>query len=101
MEVVFERNWRASLDPDKPMAGRTAMAHWICPKAQPHLFVASPQKQVVLNRGCSYCASIKACICNSLQSLYPALAAECDTVRNGVGLKQLLRACRFRQGPKK
>jgi len=32
----------------------------------------------------------KACICNSLPSLYPALAAEYDTARNGVGPEQVL-----------
>ena len=93
LEFDFERNRRAGLDPDKITAGSQKMVHWVCnncPKGQPHLFVASPQSRIGINSGCPYCASKKACICNSLQSLYPALAAEYDTARNGVGPEQVL-----------
>ena len=93
LEFDFERNRRAGLDPDKITAGSKKMMHWICtkcPKSQPHHFVACPLNRLGLNRGCPYCASKKACICNSLQSLYPALAAEYDTARNGVGPEQVL-----------
>jgi len=92
-EFDFERNRRAGLDPDKITAGSKKMVHWKCnkcPKGQAHLFVASPQNRLGNNNGCPYCASKKACICNSLQSLYPALAAEYDTARNGVGPEQVL-----------
>ena len=93
LEFDFERNRRAGLDPDKVTAGSNKMVHWICnkcPKGQPHLFVATPQSRIGINSGCPYCASKKACICNSLQSLYPVLAAEYDTARNGVGPEQVL-----------
>ena len=93
LEFDFESNRTAGLDPDKITAGSNKMVHWICtncPKGQAHLFVASPSNRLSLNRGCPYCASKKACICNSLQSLYPALAAEYDTARNGVGPEQVL-----------
>ncbi len=93
LEFDFERNCRAGLDPDKITAGSHKMVHWICtkcPKSQSHLFVASARSRIGLNRGCPYCASKKACICNSLQSLYPALAAEYDTAENGVGPEQVL-----------
>ena len=93
LEFDFERNRRAGVDPDKITAGSHKMVHWVCtncPKGQPHLFVAGPQSCIGLNSGCSYCTSKKACICNSLQSLYPALAAEYDTARNGVGPEQVL-----------
>ncbi|KAA6420388.1 MAG: hypothetical protein FRX49_09550 [Trebouxia sp. A1-2] len=93
LEFDFERNRRAGLDPDKITAGSAKVVHWICtkcPKDQPHLFVASARSRIALNHGCPYCASKKACICNSLQSLYPVLAAEYDTARNGVGPEQVL-----------
>jgi len=93
LEFDFERNCRAGLDPDKITAGSHKMVHWICtkcPKGQSHLFVAAVKTRIGLNQGCPYCASKKACICNSLQSLYPALAAEYDTARNGVGPEQVL-----------
>ncbi|KAA6420557.1 MAG: hypothetical protein FRX49_09718 [Trebouxia sp. A1-2] len=93
LEFDSERNRRAGLDPGKITAGSNKMVHWICnhcPKGRPHLFVASPHKRIGSNSGCPYCAGKKACICNSLQSLYPALAAEYDTAKNGVGPEQVL-----------
>jgi len=93
LEFDFERNQRAGLDPDKITAGSHKTVHWICdkcPKGRPHLFVAPPRHRIGNNRGCPCCANQKACICNSLQSLYPALAAEYDTARNGVGPEQVL-----------
>ncbi len=75
------------------MAGSSKMVHWICtncPKSQQHLFVASLQSHIGLNSGCRFCASKKACICNLLLSLYPLLAAEYDTAKNGFGLQQVL-----------
>ena len=93
MEFDFERNRKAGLDPDKITAGSGKMVHWICtncPKGQPHLFRAMPNKRVGLNTGCPDCASKKTCICNSLQSLYPALAAEYDSAKNGAGPEQVL-----------
>ena len=97
LEFDFERNRRAGFDPDKITAGSNKMVHWICmkcPQGQPHHFVARPSQRIGRNRGCPYCASKKACICNSLQSLYPALAAEYDTARNSFGLEQVLPASR-------
>jgi len=94
MEFDFERNRKAGLDPDKITAGSGKMVHWICnkcPKGQPHLYMAHPANRIGLSRGCPYCASKKACICNSLQSLYPALAAEYDSAKNGDGPEQVLR----------
>ena len=69
------------------------MVHWICskcPKGQSHMFVAAPKNRICLGSGCPYCASKKACVYNSLQSLYLALVAEHDTARNGVGHEQVL-----------
>jgi len=93
LEFDFERNRRAGLDPDKITAGSNKIVHWICtkcPKGQPHLYVATPKHRISRNTACPYCAHTKACICNSLQSLYPALAAEYDTAKNGVGPEQVL-----------
>jgi len=93
LEFDFERNRKAGLDPDKITAGSDKMVHWICtncPKGQPYLFVARPNHRIGGNGVCPYCTSRKACICNSLQSLYPALAAEYDIVSNGIGPEQIL-----------
>ncbi|DBB04349.1 TPA: hypothetical protein ACH3X1_012837 [Trebouxia sp. C0004] len=93
LEFDFARNREAGLDPDKITAGSEKKLHWICnncPKGQPHMYVASPMHRIGLGSGCPCCASKKACICNSLQSLYPALAAEYDTAKNGEGPEQVL-----------
>ncbi len=93
LDFDFERNQRAGLDPDKITAGSAKMVHWICtkcPKGRPHLFVASPANRLGKNSGCPFCATRKACTCNSLHSLYPELAAEYDTARNDVGPEQVL-----------
>ena len=93
LECDYDRNRRAGLDPDKITAGSNKMVHWICtkcPKGQPHLFVAPPYRRMGNNQGCPCCANQKACICNSVQSLYPALVAEYDTAKNGTGLEHIL-----------
>jgi len=93
LEFDFERNRKAGFDPDKITAGSNKMVHWICtkcPKGQPHLFMAAPKQRIRVNTACPYCTHAKACICNSLQSLYPAIAADYDTARNGVGPEQVL-----------
>ncbi len=92
-EFDLERNRKAALDPDNITAGSGKKVHWICtncPKGQLHLFMATPANRIGLNHGCPYCAHHKACICNSLQSLFPALAAEYDSAKNGAGPEQVL-----------
>ena len=91
----FESNGKAGFDPDIIIAGSEKKVPWICtncPKGQPHMVVASPKRRIVYDSGCPCCASKKACICNSesLQSLYPAIAAEYDTVKSGDGPEQVL-----------
>ena len=90
----FERNRKAGLDPDKITAGSAKVVHWICtkcPKGQPHLFFVTALKYCIgRGDGCPYCSSAKACVCSSLQSVYPALAAEYDTARNGISPDQVL-----------
>ena len=93
MEFDHSRNQEAGLDPDNITLGSNKKVHWVCsncPKGQPHLYMASPKSRFSRKTGCPYCSSVKACVCNSLQSLYPALALEWDTARNGVGPDQIL-----------
>ena len=93
VEFDHSRNTKAGLDPDKITLGSAKKVHWICsncPRGQPHMYMASPNSRIGHSVGCPYCSSKLACICNSLQSLYPALAAEWDTARNNVGPDQIL-----------
>ena len=60
------------------------VCNWIChccPKGRPHRWQA-PAYKVCLGSGCSCCSGHRACICNSLQSLFPEVAAEWDLGRN-------------------
>lgn len=91
-EFDFERNRAAGLDPDKISCGSHKKVHWICrkcPKGQLHLFESSPNRRISSNAGCPYCTSKKVCACNSLQSLYPALAEEWDLTKNDVAPDQV------------
>ena len=93
MEFDHSRNQEAGLDPDNITLGSDKKVHWICsncPRGQPHLYMASPNRRISSQSGCPYCSSKHACICNSLQSVYPELAAEWDTARNIVGPDQIL-----------
>ena len=93
VEFDHSRNQEAGLDPDKITLGSHKKVHWVCrncPRGQPHLWMASINHRIGSRRGCPYCSSKRACMCNSLQSLYPALAAEWDNARNGVGPDQIL-----------
>ena len=93
VEFDHSRNQEAGLDPDKITLGSNKKVHWICsncPRGQPHMYMASPNSRIGGGTGCPHCSSVKACVCNSLQSLSPAIAAEWDTAQNGFGPDQIL-----------
>ena len=81
----WERNEEAGLDPGKLRCRSNKKAHWLCnncPVGQPHKWqaaVASMHKYVSRGTlGCPCCDRKQACKCNSLQSLFPEVAAEWD-----------------------
>ena len=83
-EKAWTLNAREGLDPNNIRCRSMNICHWIChqcPKGQPHRWQARPD---TLHRGhrCPCCSGRKACTCNSLQSLFPEVAAEWDYTRN-------------------
>ena len=79
-----ELNAQEGLDPNKVTCRSHKVCNWIChccPRGQPHKWRA-PAKRVCLGSGCPCCSGRQACICNSLQSLFPVAAAEWDYTRN-------------------
>ena len=54
-------------------------------KGQPHCWTASSASRVALGNGCAVYAGWQACVCNSLESLFPSVAAEVDVDKNGFG----------------
>ena len=79
-----EMNSKEGLNPRKITCRSGKVCNWIChscPKGQPHRWQAAAYR-VCLGSGCPCCSGRKACICNSLQSLFPNTAAEWDYTRN-------------------
>ena len=85
----WELNEEAGLDPGKLRCHSFKKAHWLCnrcPRGHPHRWQA-PVSRVYTSMlrgtsGCPCCAGLQACKCNSLQSLFPEVAAEWDYERN-------------------
>ena len=55
-----------------------------CPMGCKHSWQATANSRTNQSWNCPYCAGYKACKCNSLQTLYPDIAADFDTVANGL-----------------
>ena len=54
-----------------------------CPAGQEHSWTATPNDRTRRSKpGCPFCVGHAACKCNSLQALYPDIAAEWDYVKN-------------------
>ena len=54
-----------------------------CPAGQKHSWSAKPHNRTSRHQtGCPFCAGQAACRCNSLQTLYPDIAAEWDYAKN-------------------
>ena len=85
-EWDYEHNDAKGVYPDNTTLGSGKPVHWICsccPRGQPHRWTASPNNRVGNGTGCPACAGKQACVCNSLESLFPLIAAEFDVDQNG------------------
>ena len=85
----WELNEEAGLDPGKLRCHSSKKAHWLCskcPVGQPHRWQATVSHVYTSmlrgTSGCPCCKGQQACKCNSLQSLFPEVAAEWDYERN-------------------
>ncbi|KAL3145724.1 hypothetical protein ABBQ32_003255 [Trebouxia sp. C0010 RCD-2024] len=85
-EWDHERNEAEGFYPNHITLGSNKLVHWICshcPRGQPHHWTAMPKNRIGQGSGCAVCAGWQACVCNSLESLFPSVAAELDVDRNG------------------
>ena len=85
-EWDYELNDARGIYPDETTLGSNKRVHWICsccPRGQPHRWTAAPHNRVNNRQGCAVCAGRQACVCNSLESLLPSVAAEFDVAKNG------------------
>ncbi|KAL3143782.1 hypothetical protein ABBQ32_003611 [Trebouxia sp. C0010 RCD-2024] len=84
-EWDHERNETEGIFSHKVTLGSGKLVHWIClrcPRGQPHRWTAQPLKRISNGTGCAVCAGKQACVCNSLESLVPSVAAEFDVDKN-------------------
>ena len=79
LEWDHELNAAAGLFPSNVTLGSSRKVHWLCsrcPAGQKHSWTAPPACRTQRQTGCPFCAGQAACKCNSLQTRYPAVAAE-------------------------
>ncbi|KAL3143722.1 hypothetical protein ABBQ32_003558 [Trebouxia sp. C0010 RCD-2024] len=82
----YECNDAEGFSPHNVTLGSDKQVHWICsccPKGQPHRWTARPNDRISKGHGCPVCDGKQACVCNSLESLFPFVAAELDADQNG------------------
>lgn len=74
--------------------GSNKLVHWTCkhcPKGQLHRYQAMARyRSGEQQSGCPYCAGKLPCVCNSLESLHPLIAAEMDCNKNGFTAAEVL-----------
>ncbi|KAL3144783.1 hypothetical protein ABBQ38_001896 [Trebouxia sp. C0009 RCD-2024] len=84
-EWDHEGNEAEGIFPHKVTLGSNKLVQWICsccPRGQPHRWTATPANRISNGTGCAVCAGHQACVCNSLESLFPSIAAELDVGEN-------------------
>ena len=85
-EWDHKRNAAQGHFPDKIRLRSHKSIFWLCtkcPAGQEHSWLAAPNSRTGRSTtGCPFCAGQAACRCNSLQALYPDIAAEWDHSKN-------------------
>ena len=85
-EWDYKGNDAEDIYPDNTTLGSHKLVHWVCsccPRGQPHRWTTAPYNRISHGTGCAVCAGRQACVCNSLESLFPVIAAEFDVDKNG------------------
>ncbi|KAL3149596.1 hypothetical protein ABBQ32_002366 [Trebouxia sp. C0010 RCD-2024] len=85
-EWDHKRNAAQGIFPDNIKLRSNKKIFWLCtncPAGQEHSWPAHPSLRTARTQsGCPFCAGHAACRCNSLQALYPDIAAEWDYSNN-------------------
>ena len=91
-EWDYEHNNAKDIYPDSTTLGSHKSVHWICsrcPRGQPHRWRAAPYARIGIGNNCPVCIGHQPCVCNSLDSLFPSLAAELDVDKNGFAASEI------------
>ena len=78
-EWDHDRNAADGLFPDKVTLLSSKKVHWTCYQCRLghcHSWTATPRHRIGQSQGCPFCARKAVCQCNSLQTLFPSIAAE-------------------------
>ena len=85
-EWDYEHNAEDGIYPDTTSLASNKLVHWICrkcPQGRLHQWCAPPCRRTGQKpMGCPMCAGRQVCICNSLETVYPTIAAELDLSKN-------------------
>ena len=85
-EWDYERNAPQGNFPNNTTQRSAKQIFWLCtkcPAGQEHSWCTAPNQRTGRHKtGCPVCAGRNACKCNSLQALYPDVAAEWDYTKN-------------------
>ena len=88
-EWDHNRNEAQGILPSTTSLSSRKKVYWLCqqcPAGRVHSWCVSPNRRLNKNqrvkRGCPMCAGKLPCKCNSLQALYPAVAAQWDHTKN-------------------
>jgi hypothetical protein len=72
-----------NLTPDLVVAGSTKKVWWKCANGPDHEWQATLDNRSRGGRGCPFCRGFKVSVTNSLASLFPEIAAEWHSTKNG------------------
>jgi hypothetical protein len=76
------KHYGVVIEPSKIAAGSNKKAWWKCPVADDHVWEAVIGPRALRNIGCPCCSGRQASITNSLESLFPNVAAEWHLEKN-------------------
>ena len=71
------------LRPDNVVASSQTVVWWKCPVGDDHVWDTTPMHRTNLGQGCPCCAGQQLSVTNSLQTLFPEIAAEWHPTKNG------------------
>ena len=85
----YDMNKKLGNSPDNTTLRSAKLIWWHClkcPKGKLHSWQARPGNRTKDRAplGCPFCSGHAVCACNSLQSVYPGVAADFDVEKNGV-----------------
>ena len=89
-EWDYEQNEQQDISPQKITLRSSRRVGWICRNCclgHLHRWSAAPANRTKpsFNQGCPYCSGVAVCKCNSLQTVFPAIAEDWDHEQNEGG----------------